>query len=119
MLQYFQVFITGGIICLLGQLLINFTKMTSARILVTFLLLGIFLEAINVYQYIIAFGGAGATIPIVGFGKVLARGAIDGASADGILGAMTGGLSAAAGGITAAILFGFIIALIFKPKTKT
>lgn len=118
-IDYFKVFITGGIICMLGQLLINFTKMTSARILVTFLLIGVFLEAINVYQYLINFGGAGATIPIMGFGRVLVRGAIEGAATKGVLGALTGGLAATSAGISSAIVFGFIIAIIFKPKTKT
>lgn len=104
---------------MLGQVLINLTKITSARILVTFLLIGVFLEAIGVYQAVVDFGGAGATVPIVGFGRVLAKGAIEGAKEKGFLGAITGGLEAASAGITVAIVAGFIIALIFKPKTKT
>lgn len=118
-IDYIKVFITGGIICTLGQLLINFTKMTSARILVTFLLTGVVLEALNLFQYLVAFGGAGATIPIVGFGSVLVKGAIQGAANNGLLGALSGGISAASAGIASAIVFGFIIAIIFKPKTKT
>ncbi|MGI6701596.1 MAG: stage V sporulation protein AE [Christensenellales bacterium] len=118
-IDYLKVFLTGGIICMLGQLLINFTKMTSARILVTFLLIGVFLEAVNVYQYVVDFGGTGATIPIVGFGRVLVRGAVEGAASKGLMGALTGGISAASAGIASAIIFGFIIAIIFKPKTKS
>jgi len=118
-MDYVKVFITGGVICLLGQLLINLTKMTSARILVTFLLLGVFLEAINVFQYLVEFGGTGATIPIMGFGRVLVKGAVEGAATKGVIGALTGGISAASAGIASAIIFGFIIALIFKPKTKS
>ena len=117
-LMYLKVFAVGGLICMIGQILLITTKMTSARILVTFLLTGVALEGLGVYQYIIDFAGAGATVPIIGFGQSLARGAIEGGSADGILGVIKGGLTATAAGVAAAVVFAFIFALIFKSKTK-
>lgn len=117
-LEYLQVFVTGGVICLLGQILINTTKMTSSRILVIFLMLGVVLETFGVYGFIEDFGKAGATVPIMGFGSGLAKGAIEGAKADGILGAVTGGMEALAGGISAVIVFAFAVGLISKSKTK-
>ena len=119
LLDYLQVFVTGGAICMIGQLLINLTKMTAARVLVVFLLLGVLLEAVNIYQYVVEFGGAGATVPIIGFGRILARGAIDGAAEDGLMGAFIGGFRSTAAGLSAAIVFGFIFAIIFKPHTKS
>ena len=115
---YLRVFIVGGLVCLTGQLLINLTKMTSAKILVTFLLLGVLLEAIGVFDPIKEYAGAGITIPITGFGSTLAKGAIEGVKEDGLLGALTGGMKAAAAGLSAAIVFGFLISLIFKARTK-
>lgn len=100
-----------------AQILINTTKLTSGRILVVFMLSGLFLQSIGVYKYLIDFAGAGATVPISGFGYLLAEGAIIGAKS-GLFGAITGGLRAASSGITAAIVFSFLIALIFKPKSK-
>lgn len=108
----------GGLVCLIGQILINKTKMTSARILVTFLLLGVVLEVTGAFKFIEEFGKAGATVPIMGFGSNLAKGALKGVKEEGIMGAITGGMSAVAGGLTAAIFFGFVFALIFKAKTK-
>lgn len=116
-LDYLKVFLVGGSICAVGQLLLDFTKLTSARILVIFLLIGVFLQAIGVYQAIIDFGGAGATVPITGFGYTLAKGAMEGAE-EGLLEALTGGMSAAAVGLSAAIIFGYLVAVIFKSKTK-
>ncbi len=116
-LDYLKVFLVGGIICALGQLLLDYTKLTSARILVTFLLIGVFLQAIGVYQAIVDFGGAGATVPITGFGYTLAKGAMEGAK-EGLLEALTGGTVAAAAGLSAAIIFGYLIAIIFKSRTK-
>lgn len=116
-LMYLKVFAIGGTVCFFGQILINQTKMTSARILVTFLLLGVFLEAIGVFQYIEEFAGAGITVPITGFGSNLAKGAIEGAK-EGLLPAVIGGLAKVSGGVTSAILFGFIFAIIFKSHTK-
>ena len=118
-LQYLQVFAVGGVVCLLGQILINLTKMTSARILVIFLLLGCVLEAFGVFKYIEEFGGAGITVPITGFGATLVRGAIKGLNEKGILGVLYGGLQAAAAGVSSAILFGFLMSIIFKSRTKT
>ena len=114
---YGRVFLVGGIVCMLAQILINLTKMTSARILVTFLLLGIVLEACGVFKYIEEFGKAGITIPITGFGSTLVKGVIKGAE-EGWLQAITGGLAAVTGGLTAAIFFGFIFAVIFKSHSK-
>ena len=116
-LMFVKAFIVGGIICTIAQLLINYTKITPGRILVYFLLAGVFLQAIGVYQYLVDFAGAGATVPISGFGYLLAKGAMDGAK-EGLYGALTGGITAAAAGITAAITFGYLFALIFKPKSK-
>ncbi|HPD02333.1 MAG: SpoVA/SpoVAEb family sporulation membrane protein [Christensenellales bacterium] len=118
LLTYVRVFLVGGIVCLLGQILINKTEMTSARILVTFLLLGLALEVIGVFKYLEEFGKTGVTVPIMGFGSALAKGAMKGAKADGILGAIKGGMEAVAAGLTASIFFGFLFALIFKAKTK-
>ena len=116
--KYGRVFLCGGLVCLIGQLLINKTKMTSARILVTFLLAGVILEAVGVFEYIEEFALAGATIPITGFGKSLAAGAIEGARI-GLFEACTYGMRAVAGGLTAAIVFGFVFALLFRSKSKT
>lgn len=116
-LMYVKAFVVGGIICSIAQILINTTKMTSGRILVAFLLAGVFLQAIGVYQYLIDFAGAGATVPISGFGYLLAEGAINGAQT-GLFGAITGGLKAASAGVTAAIVFSFLISIIFKPHSK-
>lgn len=115
--QYGRVFLVGGTVCLIAQILINKTKITSARILVLFLLLGCLLEACGVFKYIEEFGKAGITIPITGFGSSLIKGAIKGAKI-GLLQATTYGLAAVSGGLTAAIFFGFVIAVIFKSHTK-
>lgn len=115
--MYIKAFVVGGLICMIAQILINTTKLTSGRILVVFLLAGVFLQSIGVYKYLIDFAGAGATVPISGFGYLLAQGAIDGAN-NGLFGALTGGLQSASAGITAAIIFSFLVALIFKPKSK-
>lgn len=117
-IDYLKVFLVGGTICLIGQVLINTTKMTSARILVGFLLTGVVLETIGVYKFIKEFGGAGATVPIVGFGSNLARGAIEGTLENGLLGAITGGIEAVAGGIAGVIFISFIVGLISTSKTK-
>lgn len=114
---FLKAFVVGGAICTVAQLLINYTKITSGKILVYFLLAGVFLQAIGVYQYIVDFAGAGATVPICGFGYLLAEGAIKGAQ-NGIWGAFTGGLVAASAGVTAAITFGYLNALIFKARSK-
>lgn len=117
-MDYIKAFIVGGGICVIGQIILDRTKLTPAHILVTFLTLGVILGGLGLYEPIVEFGGAGATIPLTGFGNILAKGAIEGAKADGLLGAFRGGLEASAGGIAAAILFGYIMAVIFNPKTK-
>lgn len=118
LLTYLKVFVTGGIICLIGQLLIIKTKMTSARILVLFMSAGVFLEGFGLYDYIVDFGKAGATIPIIGFGRTLAKGVIKEVSTKGILGIFTGGLTATAAGIASSVIFSFVVALIFHSHTK-
>ena len=117
-LTYLTVFAVGGFICLIGQILINLTKLTSARILVIFLLAGVFLEAISVFGYLKDFAHAGVTIPILGFGSNLAKGAIEGARTSGLFGALTGGVKAAAAGLAGAIFIGFVVALISKARSK-
>lgn len=118
LLTYLIVFCVGGVICAIAQLLIIKTKITSARILVTFVLVGVFLEGIGIYDYISGFAKAGVNVPIIGFGASLTKGAIMGAKSKGILGAFSGGFEAVAGGLAAAVLFGFIFAMIFKARTK-
>lgn len=117
-MQYLQAFLVGGLICVIGQLLLNFTKLTSARILVLFVVAGTILGGLGLYQPLVEWGGAGATIPLTGFGYSLAKGAIEGVTADGLVGALTGGLKATAAGVAAAIVFGWLNAVIFTPKTK-
>ncbi len=114
---FVKAFTVGGFICLIAQLIINYTKITPGKILVYFMLAGVFLQSIGVYGALVEFAGAGATVPISGFGYLLAEGAIKGAR-EGLFGAITGGVKAAAAGITSAIVFGYVFALIFKPKSK-
>ncbi len=114
---FLKAFIVGGGICTIAQLLINYTKLTAGKILVYFLLSGVILQAVGLYQYLVDFAGAGATVPISGFGYLLAQGAIKGAK-ESLFGAITGGITSAAMGITAAIVFGYIFSLIFKSKSK-
>ena len=111
-------FIIGGLICVIGQILIDKTKLTPARILVIFVTLGAVLGGLGIYQKLVDFAGAGATVPLTGFGYNLAKGAIEGVKEYGIIGAFIGGVKNAAGGITAAIFFGYIASLISKPKKK-
>lgn len=117
-LTYLKVFAVGGFICLLGQVLIIKTKITSARILVLFVVIGAILEAFGLYEPLINFASAGATVPITGFGRNLAKGAIEGVKQMGFLGAFSGGLSAAAPGVACAVISAFIVSLIFNSKTK-
>ena len=114
---YLKAFLVGGAICTIAQLLINYTKLTSGKILVYILLAGVLLQAVGLYEYLVDFGGAGATVPISGFGYLLANGAIRGAE-QGLFGAFTGGLAAASAGITSAIVFGYFNALIFRSRSK-
>lgn len=117
-LDYLKVFAVGGALCALGQLLINKTQMSSARILVTFMLLGVVLELAGAFSYMKEFASAGVTIPITGFGSGLARGALRGAKEGGLLDAISGGLEAVAPGIAAVIFFGFVFSLVFKSHSK-
>lgn len=115
---YVRAFITGGIICAIAQILIDRTKLTSARILVFYVTLGTILAGLGIYQYVVDYGGAGATVPLTGFGYSLAKGAIKEVDKHGFLGAFTGGIKATSGGISAAIFFGYLASVIFKPKAK-
>ena len=117
LLGFLKAFAVGGAICVIAQIVINFTDLTAGKILVYFMLAGIVLTAIGVYQPLVDFAGAGATVPISGFGYLLANGAIKGAE-KGFFYAVTGSLAAASAGITAAVVFSFIMALIFKSRTK-
>ncbi|MDP4179607.1 MAG: stage V sporulation protein AE [Bacillota bacterium] len=118
MLGYINAFIIGGFICAIGQLLIDKTKLTPARILVLFVTIGTVLAALGIYQKIVDVGGAGATIPLTGFGYSLAKGAMKDVDQYGLLGAFTGGIRASAVGITAAVFFGYLISVAFTPKAK-
>lgn len=111
-------FVVGGIICVIGQILIDKTKLTPARILVTFVTTGVILGGLGIYKYLVDFAGAGATVPLTGFGYNLAKGAIEGVKESGLVGAFTGGVKASAGGIAAAVFFGYLASLISKPKMK-
>lgn len=117
-MQLLRCFIVGGFICIIGQILIDKTKLTPARILVIFVTAGAILGGIGVYKYVIDFAGAGATVPLLGFGANLAKGSIEGVKEQGLLGAFIGGVKASSGGIAAAVFFGYIASLIAKPKIK-
>jgi len=118
LMTYINAFVVGGIICSIGQILIDKTKLTPARILVLFVTSGVILTGLGIYQKIVEIGGAGATIPLTGFGYNLAKGAIKDVDKYGLLGAFTGGVRATAAGITAAIVFGYIASVVFTPKAK-
>ena len=113
-----KAFIVGGIICIIGQILIDKTKLTPARILVAYVTTGVILGGLGWYKYLIDFAGCGATVPLTGFGSLLAKGTISEVGSSGLIGAFTGGIKAAAGGITAAIFFGYIASLVSKTKIK-
>ena len=117
-MEYLNAFLCGGILCAIGQLLIDKTKLTPARILVAYVTVGVVLGGLGVYQYLADWGGAGATVPLTGFGYLLAKGVKKAVAEQGFLGALTGGITAAAGGITAATFFGFLVALIFRSRPK-
>lgn len=117
-MNFIWAFIVGGAICVVGQILLSKTAMTPARILVLFVTLGVFLTALGLYEPLVKLAGAGAEVPLTGFGYSLAKGVFKGVDQYGILGVLTGGITGTAGGITAAIVFGYLVAVIFKPKTK-
>lgn len=119
MLMYAKVFLVGGLICVAGQLLILFTKVTSARILVAFVTLGVILTALGLYEPLVRWAGAGATVPLTGFGYALATGTKEAVQQKGLMGALTGGVAATAGGIAAAVMFGYLASVLFTPKTKS
>ena len=118
-MDYLKAFLVGGALCLIGQILIDKTKLTPARILVGYVVAGVFLGAIGVYKPIIDFAGTGATVPLTGFGYNLAKGVKEAVQADGFLGILSGGLKATAAGISAAVISGLITSLLFKPKDKS
>ena len=117
-LPYIKCFAVGGLLCLIGQILIDKTSLTPARILTIYVVVGVVLGAIGVYQPLVDFAGGGATVPLTGFGNTLAKGVKKAVEEKGIIGAFTGGFTASAGGICAALFFGYIISLLFKPKEK-
>ncbi len=118
-MDYLKAFIVGGLLCVIGQILIDKTKLTPARILVSYVVIGVFLYAIGVYEPLVEFAGAGATIPLTGFGNNLAKGVKEAVDSQGFIGIFTGGLKATAGGIAAAVFCGLLVSLIFKPKDKS
>lgn len=118
-MDYVKAFLVGGLLCLIGQILIDKTKLTPARILVGYVVCGVFLSAVGIYEPLAEFAGAGATVPLTGFGHTLAKGVREAVASDGFPGIFIGGLKAAAGGITAAILSGLIASLLFKPRDKS
>ena len=117
-LIYLKTFVAGGILCAIGQILIDKTNLTAGRILSLYVVAGVLLGAIGIYEPFVKWAGAGATVPLTGFGNVLARGVREAVSEKGLVGAFTGGFSASAAGIAAAVFFGFLVALIFKSKDK-
>ena len=117
-LDYLKAFAVGGVLCVIGQLLIDKTKLTPARILTAYVVAGVVLGAVGLYQPLVDWAGAGATVPLTGFGNTLAKGVKQAVESDGLLGVFTGGFTASAAGICAAVFFGILIALIFKPKEK-
>lgn len=117
-MSYISAFLVGGAICAIGQILIDKTKLTPARILVVFVVAGVFLTALGVYQKLVDIGGAGATIPLTGFGYSLAKGVFNEVDHTGLMGALTGGFKAAAAGLGAVIFFGYIMSVVSKPKPK-
>lgn len=116
-MEYLSVFLTGGIICVIGQILMDTTKLTAPRILVIFVVAGAVLTALGLYEPIVSFGKSGATVPLPGFGYSLAKGAIEGAKEGGLMGALCGGVKDTAAGVAASIAFGYLVAIIFSPKS--
>ncbi|WP_026487586.1 stage V sporulation protein AE [Caldanaerobius polysaccharolyticus] len=117
-MSYLKAFIVGGIICAIAQILIDKTKLTSARVLVMYVVTGAILSGLGIYQKLVDFAGAGATIPLTGFGHSLVQGTLKAVKEQGIIGIFTGGFQAGAGGLGAAVVFGYLFGILFKPKTK-
>lgn len=118
-MEYLKAFLVGGFLCLMGQILIDKTKLTPARILVSYVVIGVILGGVGVYEPLKEFAGAGAAVPLTGFGSNLAKGVRETVDSDGFIGIFTGGLKASAGGITAAIVAGLLASILFKPKDKS
>ena len=118
-MEYLNAFLCGGLLCAIGQILIDRTQLTPARILTGYVVTGVLLQAVGVYQYLVDWGGAGATVPLTGFGYTLATGVKKAVAEQGLAGALTGGITATAAGITAAIVFGWLVSLLAKSKMKS
>ena len=118
-MDYLKAFALGGVLCAIGQILIDRTRLTPARILVAYVVAGVVLGGAGVYEYLVDWGGAGATVPLTGFGYNLAKGVREAVDAQGLRGALTGGLKAAAGGVTAAVFFSTLAAMVFRPRDKS
>lgn len=118
-MDFIKAFLIGGLICLIGQLLMDKTKLTPARILTGFVILGVILGGLGIYQHLVDFAGAGASVPLTGFGNTLAKGVKEAVDEKGFLGIFIGGIRSAAGGIAAAVFFGALVGLIFKPRNKS
>lgn len=117
-MEYFNAFLCGGILCVIGQILIDRTKLTPARILVIYVVSGVVLGGLGIYKPLVDWAGAGATVPLTGFGYLLSEGVREAVAEKGLAGALTGGLTASAGGVTAAVFFALVVALLFKSKPK-
>lgn len=117
-MEYFNAFLCGGLLCAVGQIILDKTSLTPARILTGYVVAGVLLQAVGVYQYIVDWGGAGATVPLTGFGYSLAKGVAKAVAEEGLLGVLTGGLAATSGGIAAAVVFSLLAALLVRPKEK-
>lgn len=118
-MDYIKAFLVGGVLCLIGQVLIDKTKLTPARILVSYVIIGVLLGGLGLYEKLVDFAGAGATVPLTGFGNTIAKGVREAIQKDGFLGVFTGGLQTSAGGITAAMISGLLISILFKPRDKS
>ena len=117
-MEYLNAFLCGGLLCAVGQIILDRTNLTPARILTGYVMAGVFLQAVGVYQYVVDWGGAGATVPLTGFGYSLAKGVARAVAEKGLLGVITGGLTATSGGIAAAVVFGLLMAILCRPKEK-
>ena len=117
-MEYVNAFLCGGLLCAVGQILVDKTRLTPARILTGYVVAGVVLQAVGVYQYVVDWGGAGATVPLTGFGYSLAKGVADAVARDGLMGVLIGGLTAASGGITAAVVFSLLASLLVRPSDK-
>ena len=117
-MEYLNAFLCGGLLCAVGQIILDRTNLTPARILTGYVVASVFLQAVGVYQYVVDWGGAGATVPLTGFGYSLAKGVARAVAEKGLLGVITGGLTATSGGIAAAVVFGLLMAILCRPKEK-